>query len=518
MINHLDGIRYGLKGSETMAINATDMLLYSIPKCNENKIAIYSPQGNITYLQYIEYVNEYEKRMLQIYEGKSIKVGILLEDCLEFAYLFWACMKIGIIPILINNKFTLQTIEQCVDSICLENVIVKNNKKLEFYFQKCGFERFATFNEIAFLRRRDYDCKQENEIEESIAFGIFTSGSTDIPKCVLHTHRSIIKCPDLYYKQMIGVREDDIIYSASKMMHTYGLGNTIFQTVGVRAAAIICADGSAYSVISNIQKYKPTILFAVPSIYKEILRISEKDKVNLSSLRLCFSAGEYLDPSIYKEFYYRFGCKIFDGLGNTEYLTTFITNTDTDYRVGSCGKCIPGFKAKIVDSDNFELENGKVGRLLIKGDIHLYGYYGESKKYSSKDYFDTENLCYIDAEKFIWFVGRNNILYKIKGKWVNPIEIEQLLSEFEEIDDVLVVADSRFELNRSILYIKCKEFYIEKIDKEKFFHKIRVFIKKNVEHYKCPTEFILVKCIPKGATGKKIRKLITVENHLGDEQ
>ena len=500
-----------------MKVNAANELLYSISKDDRSKIAIYSSQGHYSYSQYIEEVNKYQEVLIRIYGKRNIRIGIIMDDCVEFIFLFWACLKIGIVPILINNKFTLETIGKSINSIGLKNILIKKNDKIKHDLLENRFAEIATYNQIHFLQKKEYSYKKESLLEKEIAFGIFTSGTTNVPKCVMHTHVSMIRCVNSYYKNMIGIRKNDIIYSASKMMHTYGLGNTVFQTVGVRAASIVCDEGSVYSIIENIQKYRPTVLFAVPTVYKELIRIKQNENIELSSLRMCFSAGEHLDKSIYKEFYLKFGCEILDGMGNTEYLTTFITNTLKDHKVGSCGKSIPGFEAKIVNDKNIELSNGKVGRLLVKGNIHFLRYYGNNKKVSSEDYFDTENLCYKDDDGFIWYVGRKSILYKIRGRWVNPIEIEQILNQMDEIEETLVVKDSIQGLDDSTLYIKIKEDLNRDIEKDAVIHKIKVILKRNLEHYKCPTKFVFVKHIPKGATGKKIRKKIGKEYYLGDQ-
>jgi|GEM_PF-3264179 len=491
-----------------MSINATKELLYSISKSDEKKVAIYSEQGNLTYLDYCSNVKKMEKLLTQIYQGKIMKVGILMDDCIELIFLFWACLKIGIIPILINNKFSTDTVCKCITTVELSNIIVKYSNNEKYMPLTSDFKEFAHHNGLSFLESNTNDCDSTAFINKNVAFGIFTSGSADVPKCVLHSHESIIKCVDSYYKKMLRIKPDDIIYSASKMMHTYGLGNTVFQTVGIRASSIICTDDTIFSVIRNINKFCPTVFFAVPSVYQKIIDISKMQEVDLSSLRLCFSAGEHLSLQLYTAFYSRFGCKIFDGMGNTEYLTTFITNTETKHKVGSCGKCIPGFSAKIVNQNNDEVSNGKSGRLLIKGDIHFCGYYTEEKIYTSDDYFDTLNLCYRDDDGFIWFEGRNDDLFKVNGKWVNPLEIESLLSNIEAIEDTLVVLDTDNGINDTILYIKLKYEFESKINEKEFFHKIKIYIKKNLEHYKCPAKFEFVTKIPKGATGKKKRVVI----------
>lgn len=509
MICRWDGIVCGLRGRKVQKKNnATEKLVYSILQENLDKTAIYSNEGNITYAEYKEHVKEYEALLLQLYKTSNLKLGILMDDCSEFVFLFWACLKIGIIPILINNKFHDKVIKQCIDSVNLKNIITKDCDKSYHLVEQLSFERHAQYEKICFWKS---EIESDNDMilgEQDIAFGIFTSGSTDGPKCVLHNHTSIIKCVEYYYRGMLGITDEDIIFSTSKMMHTYGLGNTVFQTVGVNAAAIICSDGTIYSVISHIEKFRPTVLFAVPSVYKEILDLSMVRTIDMSSLRLCFSAGEHLSNQLSEAFHQKFACQILDGMGNTEYLTTFITSTEVENRIGSCGKCIPGFTAKIVDDRGQEVDTEEVGCLLIKGEIHLTSYYGDRKKYSCDDYFDTQNLCYKDKNGFIWFVGRVDEMFKIKGRWVNPLEIEKALEKIEEIEDSLVAVDQNFETNKSILYIKVKKESIDLHNKNTFYNKIRIFLKKVLEHYKCPTEIMIVDEIPRGATGKKIRGLL----------
>ena len=482
--------------------NAADELLFSISEKDKSRYAMHTEEKKIRYEEYITEVEKYMKLLVSIYGTQRAMIGLVMDDCLEFIYIFWACIKLNLVPVLVNNKFTDTTIMKCFDSAMLGNIIIDVERSQKVFSKENSYLNAKCHNKVLFFTKKS----KIKRIENQVAFGIFTSGSTGIPKCVLHTHESMIRCVNLYYKETLKIKCSDIVYSASKMMHTYGLGNTVFQTVGIRASSVVCADGTVHSIISNIHKYRPTIFFATPSVYQEILIMAEEKEIDLSSINSCFSAGEYLSPSLYEDFLKKFGLKIFDGMGNTEYLTTFISNTREAHKKGSCGKCIAGFEAKVLDNNGKRAKKGMVGRLYIKGLTNFYGYYGEQKVYTATEYFNTNNLCYMDDDDFIWFVGRENMLFKVRGRWVNPLEIENLLEEVEDIEESLVINDSRERGNEIILYIKLKK---EKgVTDVNLKHRIKVMIKKRLEHYKCPSKIIVLKFIPKGATGKKIREKI----------
>lgn len=161
-----------------------------------------------------------------------------------------------------------------------------------------------------------------------------------------------------------------ILFSASKVFFAYGLGNTIFYPFYVGAATVLLPDRPfPETIFETITKYRPTVFFGVPTLYASMLQVENAEKkYDLSSLRICTSAGEALPKEIFYAWKRRFGLEILDGIGSTEILHIFITNRPGDVKPGSSGKIVPGYSARIVDDEGNDLPDGEVGTLHVKGE------------------------------------------------------------------------------------------------------------------------------------------------------
>lgn len=491
--------------------NAADYFIFNSPFISKERIAFYYEEQVITYQDLYNNVAKYISFLKNVNVKRQDKVGIILEDCPEFIYMFWALIRIEAIPILINSRFQKSVIEKTIESSGVKIVISSRdlntgiNENNEIIFVE-------DINLEVLIPYAEFHCEAETE-EDDVAFGIYTSGSKGVPKCVLHDHKGMKLCAEYYYKDTLNIDEHDIVYSASKMMHTYGLGNSNFQVLGVGAASVISKSDNVFGIMDNIATYKPTVFYAIPSIYKGILSAVNIKEHNLSSVRLFFSAGEKLTEHLYNAWMELFQSPIYDGLGNTEYLTTFLTNKPGDCRIGSCGRKIKGFDAVIMN-ERGEVPVNEVGLLYVRSDICFKGYLNDtdSQKYWKENlYYNTENRCYKDEDGFIWYVGRNNELFKKNGRWINAHEVEDCIINFDRVEDALVIGIE----DDSIMLVHCYISLTEQPDNyDDYIWRLKVYLKRNLEHYKCPSYFYIVKEFPLGYTNKKIRKEISGDKIL----
>lgn len=181
------------------------------------------------------------------------------------------------------------------------------------------------------------------------AFWLYTSGSTGKPKGVVHLHRSMAVCAQEYAKSTMGLHQDDIIYSVAKMPFAYGLGNTLYMPMAVGAASVLTDATNVFDIIADLNRYQPTILFAIPAIYSGIWSVQEMSPLDTSSLKLCISAAEQLPKSLWNKWYDTFGLEICEGIGTSEFLHIFLSNRLGECRPGSCGKPVSGYDVRIVD-------------------------------------------------------------------------------------------------------------------------------------------------------------------------
>src|SRR5262249_17847709 len=216
-------------------------------------------------------------------------------------------------------------------------------------------------------------------ISDEVAFWLYTSGSTGDPKAVKHVHASLMATARLFGQGVLGIRPDDVVFSAPKLFFAYGLGNAMSFPMSVGATAVLLPQRpTAEAVLATIPRHNPTLLYGLPSPYAPLLaREDLGGGAGSSRLRLCVSAGEALPPHIGERWRASVGVDILDGIGSTEMLQTFLSNRPGDIRYGSTGKPVPGYEAKIVDENGRELGDNEIGELIVRGPSAGEGYWNQ---------------------------------------------------------------------------------------------------------------------------------------------
>jgi benzoate-CoA ligase len=298
---------------------------------------------------------------------------------------------------------------------------------------------------------------------------------------------------------------DDILFSASKVFFAYGLGNTMFYPFGVGAAAVLLPERPfPETIFETITKYRPTVFFGVPTLYASMLQVENAEKkYDLSSLRICTSAGEALPKEIFFAWKRRFGLEILDGIGSTEILHIFISNRPGDVKPGSSGKVVPGYSARIVDDEGNDLPDGEVGTLHVKGESIAAFYWQHHEKTKTSmlgEWFNTGDKYYRDEDGYFYYCGREDDMLKVGGIWVSPIEVEEALLLHPAVFRAAVVAKK----DENSL-IKPKAFVVLKNGcepSEALGKELQLFVKKSIAPYKFPRWIEFVKELPMTETGK----------------
>jgi benzoate-CoA ligase len=340
---------------------------------------------------------------------------------------------------------------------------------------------------------------------DDAAIWLYTSGSTGTPKAAVHLQHDVFTCLESYAKGVLNLTQNDILFSASKFFFAYGLGNSFIYPAGLGASVVLMPDRPLPDTIfSAINKYKPTVFFGVPTLYASLLAVKDAEKkYDLSSIRICTSAGEALPKNIYQEWKAKFGLDILDGIGSTELMHIFISNRPGDVMPGSSGKVVPGYTARIVDDKGHEVPDGDLGNLQVKGDsmaAYYYRQHDKSKASMLGEWFNTGDKYYRDAEGYYYYCGRGDDMLKVGGIWVSPIEIEDTLMSHPAVFECAVVGrDDENGLTKPKAYIVLKPGFqpSEELGKE-----IQAYVKKTIASYKFPRWVEFVKDLPKTATGK----------------
>src|SRR4030042_6106180 len=482
-----------------------------------DKVAVYYQDKTYTYSEMESMINRVGNALKVLGVHMEERVMLVMYDSPEAMASFYGVIKIGAIPIPVNYMYTMHDYRYLLNNSRARTLIADE----AFIEEIEGFKDKLLYLEntiIAGKKTRAYHisfhdivnrCSDKLDVAyttfEDAAFWVYTSGSTGVPKAAVHLQHDVFTCIDSYAKGILGITQDDILFSASKFFFAYGLGNSFFYPLGLGGAVVLLPDRpKPETIFATINHYHPTVFFGVPTLYSNMLGIEGAEKkYDLSSLRICTSAGEALPQEIFHEWKKRFGLEILDGIGSTELLHIFISNRPGDVKPGSSGKIVPGYHAKIVDDKGDEVPDGEIGTLQVKGEsiaAYYYRHHDKTKTSMLGEWFDTGDKYYRDAEGYYYYCGRGDDMLKVGGIWVSPIEVEDALISHPAVLEAAVVAkkDEHF-------LVKPKAFVVLKKGKhpsEKLVQDIKAFVKESIAPYKYPRWIEFVKDLPKTATGK----------------
>lgn len=342
-------------------------------------------------------------------------------------------------------------------------------------------------------------------LSDEVAFWMYTSGSTGDPKGVRHVHSSLMATAKLFGQGILGIREDDLVHSASKLFFSYGLGNAMSFPLSVGATAALWPHRpSPEGVFETMRRHRPTIFYGVPSLYTALLshhgicRGAGSDR-----LRICVSAGEALPAHIGERWRDAVGVDVLDGLGSTEMLNTFLSNRLGDIRYGSTGKPVPGYEVRIVDEHGRELDTDEIGELIVRGPSAGDGYWNQrekSRRTFAGEWTHTGDKYRRDADGYYYYCGRTDDMFKVSGMWVSPFDVEAALVSHEAVLEAAVIGKEDADgLVKPKAFIVLKNGF--KAD-DVLLETLKVHVKDKAGPWKFPRWIELRSNLPRTATGK----------------
>lgn len=497
--------------------NAADILERNLAE-RADKIALYSPERAMTFRQVASEANQVGNALKRMGIRIGDYVGILALDGPEWVTSFFGALKIGAVAVGLNTLLTSQEYAYIL-SDCRARVLIVHESLLAAIevarAEQPFLERVVVIgapDRNRDLAYQDWIYGEAAELEatpthrDDLCTLNYSSGTTGDPKGIPHAHKDLPLSAQLYGMDAIGLREDDRTFAIAKLFFTYGLGNNLIYPWYLGASAVLSPAPArvAANVLEAIDHFKPTILNGVPTNYAAMLAVEGfTEKYDLSSLRMCISAGEALPVPIWQAWKKQTGLEIVEGIGTVENFALFLTNRPHDNRPGSTGKPVAGFEIKIVDDDGQPAPRGEIGNLLVKGETASLSYlhqYEKSRRTFRGEWLFTGDKFRVDEDGYYWHVGRADDMLKVGGIWVSPAEVESALVGHEAVLEAAVVGQP----DQSNL-IKPKAFVVLK----KGFRPSEELAQALIEHckqataaYKRPRWIEFVDELPKTATGK----------------
>lgn len=348
---------------------------------------------------------------------------------------------------------------------------------------------------------------------DDIAFWLYSSGSTGKPKGTVHTHANLYWTAETYGRHVLGIREDDIAFSAAKLFFAYGLGNGLTFPLSVGATVVLMAERpTAEAVAQRLRLHRPTIFYGVPTLYANLLASPHLPAREDVALRLCTSAGEALPREIGERFTAHFGAEILDGIGSTEMLHIFLSNRAGRVAYGTTGEPVPGYAVELRDENGQPVPDGEIGDLYIKGPSAALMYWCNREKSRSTflgDWLKSGDKYQRLPNGYYVYAGRSDDMLKVSGQYVSPIEVEMVLMQHDAVLEAGVVGRDDNGLTKTQAFVVLKPGVTAT---DAMATELKAFVKARLAPHKYPRELVFVDDLPKTATGKvqrfKLRELL----------
>jgi len=488
---------------------AADMVDRHLAEGRADKAAFIDPSRTLTYGELAAESNQAANLMGALRLRREDRVACILLDTCDYPVIFWGAIKAGVVPIALNTLLTaeqykyiledsraralfisaplLPVVQPILDSLpSLENVIVVGGEgkyAARRAAQPANFTLAAT-------------------VADEVAFWLYSSGSTGMPKGTRHLHTSAMETSRLYAQPILGITEDDVFFSAAKLFFAYGLGNGMSFPLSVGGTAVLWPERpTPDAMFAQMQKHQPTLFFGVPTLYAAML--ASGGTTTSGRLRACVSAGEALPEEVGKAWEKRFGVPIYDGIGSTEMLHIFLSNRPGALRYGTSGQAFEGYDLRLVDDDGTLLGDDEIGELVVRGPSAAEGYWNQREKTRLTfrgEWTHTGDKYMRSADGYYTYQGRTDDMFKVSGIWVSPFEVESALISHEAVLEAAVVPhDEGDGLLKPKAFVVLKEAGAAS---DGLFEALKAHVQKSVGPWKYPRWVEVVDELPKTATGK----------------
>ena len=466
--------------------------------------------AQLTFGQLEEQSQRFAHALRQQGFAPETRVMLAMLDTLEWPVVFLGCILAGVVPIAANTLLTTKDFDFMLRDSRAQALFVSKPllptfeplvgqiSTLQHIFVAGGEGERSVAHLIASGKP---DAEIAGTCSDDVCFWLYSSGSTGTPKGTVHLHSHLVQTAELYGRAILGIREDDVVYSAAKLFFAYGLGNALTFPLSVGATTVLLPSRPAPADVFRIlREYKPTIFYGVPTLYAALLADANRPKKSEIALRVCASAGEALPAEIGQRWTAEYGCEILDGIGSTEMLHIFLSNRPGKVRYGTTGQPVPGYQLRIVGDDGRECGPGEIGELQISGPSAAIMYWNNRARTKSTfagEWTRSGDKYTRDADGYYTYGGRSDDMLKVGGIYVSPFEVEACLMTHAAVLEAAVIGVADQDG-----LVKPKAYVVLKSGQQATAEDLQGHVKTKLAPYKYPRWIAFVPELPKTATGK----------------
>ncbi|MBZ9609067.1 acyl--CoA ligase [Clostridium estertheticum] len=499
-----------------------DCVLDTLRENYPDKPAVVFEEESVTFQELYNKSITIAENLIKLGVKKNDKVAVLLPNCLEYLYVYFAVFKIGAWIVPISTRYEPDEIKRVLVDSDVETIIYQdkvgifnynnillNNinsylTKIKNYIVLGDDIKDGVIPFSCLLEKSDV-CIENMDLEEiypdDIAILGYTSGTTGHPKGVMITHKNLIQTS--YYGGKVLKIDDEIGFSVAPLYAAQGFNAVLLYFVSCITMKWI-SNFNPNDILSHITKKHINLFHTQPTMWSLILAMHYYKYGFFKELNKVVVSGSLCTPYLARKIEDTTKCTLINAYGIIE-ATGVVTMTrlddPKDVRLNTVGKPLEGFQLKIVDKDRKEVPKGEIGELAIKGYL-MKGYYKNEEK--TKEVIDEEGwlytgdlACYYKDGVNVCIVGRCKDMVIRGGFNVYPVDIEECLLNFEKVEDVSVVGEDDEILGESLV-----AFVIQKPGQHITEGEIKAFCRGKIANYKVPDRVIFVSQFPTLESGK----------------
>ena len=497
---------------------AVDMIDRNACAGRGGKLAFIDPRRRLTYADLQSACARFADVLPRLGIAREHRIALIMLDTVDLPIVFWGAIRAGIVPIPLNTLLPLEAWRYMIEDSRADAVVVSAElyKRASHMLAEIAAKRHlhvvvsgAPGDDRALgldqLLATSAPAAAADTRADEVAFWLYSSGSTGMPKGTRHVHASPIATAKLFAQGVLGIREDDVIFSAAKLFFAYGLGNGMSFPLSVGATAVLIPDRpTPENVTATMRAYNPTIFCGVPTLYASMLAHPDLCVGGGSSrLRLCTSAGEALPEEIGNRWRAKVGCEIIDGIARPRCCTSLSPTRPGRVRYGSSGTPVPGYEAHLLDDDGAAVAKGEIGELVIKGPSSAQDYWlqrEKSRRTFRGEWTHSGDKYRIGEGGYYYYCGRTDDMFKVSGIWVSPFEVESVLITHAAVLEAAVVGKEDADgLVKPRAFVVLKPGYNADAS---LFEDLKAHVKEHAGAWKYPRWIDLRAELPKTATGK----------------
>jgi long-chain acyl-CoA synthetase len=446
--------------------------------------------------------------------GPGDRVGVMLPNVPEFAVAYYGILRAGAVVVPMNVLLKQREIAFYLGDSEATMLLAWHGfaEEAEAGAGAAGVDcLFVTPGELEriLVRHEPEHGLREREAHDTAVI-LYTSGTTGTPKGAELTHANLLRNAEAVVRQH-AIDEATVTLGALPLFHSFGQTCSLNATIAAGGCLTLVARFDAGEVLATIARDRVSLFQGVPTMYVALLAHPGREAFDVSSLRECASGGAPMPAEVQRGFERAFGCTVLEGYGLSETSPVASSNrSDLPRKPGTIGLPIEGVEMRVVSEDNRELPSGEVGEIVIRGHNVMKGYWrrpeATAEAIDAEGWFHSGDLGHMDGEGWFTIVDRKKDLIIRGGYNVYPREVEEVLHEHPAVREAAVLGVPHPRLGEEVAAAVALSADAAAIEPEE----LREWVRARVAAYKYPRLVWFVGELPKGPTGKVLKRAIAV--------